>query len=107
MDIHQIRHSPVPGSNMRSVAPSKEFSAGSPRGMNVSKLPSPPSIGRISLIASNSTQSVQAGSGMSAIFRLWMRYRPRAKSNSCRPSVFARAISEPFSCGWAHPGGKS
>ena len=76
-DAHQIRQSPVFGSNRRSVKPSKPGRPGKSGALYVSTFPSPPTIGCATEKASNSIHS--SSPGTSGFDALAVRDLPRAE----------------------------
>ena len=85
-DAHQIRQSPVFGSNRRSVKPSKPGRPGKSGALYVSTFPSPPTIGCATEKASNSIHSSSPGTSGFTRLRFAICHAPKRKSKSCRPS---------------------
>ena len=86
VEAHQIRQSPVGGSNSRSENPSNPGLPGKRGAENVSMFPSPPRIGPASVYDSNSIHSVSPRTSGLTRLRFSCRQLPKKKSKSCRPS---------------------
>jgi hypothetical protein len=92
VELHQMLHVSVSGSNIRRLTPSNGSPSGGSATIIRSRLPAPNRIGTTSLCASNSIHSVHVRSVLSRIFRLCTLQLPNKKSNPAAPFVVIRRV---------------